>query len=51
MRRQFFDFYSDTAWGRPESYDLMLSSSKFGIDGCVKAIMEVLKEMEAARNE
>lgn len=51
MRRQFFDFYSDTAWGRPESYDLMLSSSKFGIDGCVKAIIGVLKEMEAARNE
>lgn len=44
MRKQFFSFYSDTVWGQPESYDMMLSSSKFGIDGCVKLIMENLKE-------
>lgn len=51
MRRQFFDFYSDTAWGRPESYDLMLSSSRFGTDGCVKMIVDCVKEMEEAENE
>lgn len=44
MRKQFFSFYSDTVWGQPESYDMMLSSSKLGIDGCVKLIMENLKE-------
>jgi len=51
MRRQFFDFYSDTAWGHPESYDLMLSSSKFGTDGCVKMIIDSIKEMEEFKNE
>lgn len=34
MRRQYFDFYSDSAWGAPESYSLMLSSSIYGINGC-----------------
>ena len=51
MRRQFFDFYSDTAWGHPASYDMMLSSSSFGIDGCVKLIMETLEKTEAPKHE
>lgn len=51
MRRQFFDFYSDTAWGQSESYDMMLSSSRFGIDGCVNLIVNYLKEKEALGNE
>lgn len=51
MRRQFFDFYSDTAWGHPESYDAMLSSSRFGTDGCVALIMDSLKEMEDLHHE
>lgn len=51
MRRQFFDFYSDTAWGQSESYDMMLSSSRFGIDGCVNLIVNCLKEKEAPGNE
>ncbi len=46
MRKQFFDFYSDTQWGLPESYDIMLSSSTFGIDGCVRAIVNCLGEKE-----
>ena len=44
MRKQFFGFYADTAWGHPESYDMMLSSSKFGIDGCVSILANSLKE-------
>ena len=51
MRKQFFDFYSDTAWGQSESYDMMLSSSRFGIDGCVNLIVNYLKEKEAPGNE
>lgn len=38
MRRQYFDFYSDTKWGKPESYDLMLSTSALGVNGCVELI-------------
>lgn len=51
MRKQFFDFYSDTAWGQPESYDIMLSSSRFGIDGCVSLIIDCLKEKEMPEHE
>ena len=46
-----FDFYSNTEWGQPESYDMMLSSSRFGIDGCVSLIIDCLKEKEASGNE
>ena len=38
MRREHFEFYSETEWGKPESYDLMLSSGRLGIDGAVGII-------------
>ena len=47
MRKQFFDFYSDTSWGHADSYDLLLSSSRFGTDGCVNMIVNSIKELEA----
>lgn len=46
MRRQYFDFYCDTKWGSKESYDLMLSSTHFGIDGCVDILENSIKNME-----
>lgn len=45
LRRQYFDFYSDTQWGIRESYDLMLSSSKYGIDGCVEIIADSIRNI------
>lgn len=51
MRRQFFDFYSDSTWGQPESYDMMLSSSRFGIDGCVRLIIDTFKDKGASDHE
>lgn len=47
LRRQYFDFYSDTGWGKPGSYDLMLSSSALGIEGCVELIKESLSYRKA----
>lgn len=41
--RRYFDFYADTQWGEPESYDLMLSSSAYGVDGCVDLLAESMK--------
>ena len=38
MRKQFFDFYSDTPWGEPASYDLMISSSRYGMNGAARLI-------------
>ena len=48
MRKHHFDFYSDTLWGEPESYDLMLSSSEYGIDGAASVIASA---QEAMRHE
>ena len=42
MRRHYFEFYSLTRWGRPESYDLMLSTSRLGIQGCADTILYLL---------
>ncbi len=38
MRKEYFDFYSDTPWGEHASYDLMISSSRYGIDGTADVI-------------
>lgn len=46
MRRQYFDFYCDTKWGSKESYDIMLSSTHFGIDGCVDILEQSVKNSE-----
>ncbi len=51
MRKQFFDFYSDTSWGHPESYDMMISSSRFDIDACVNLIINSIHEMEETKDE
>ena len=50
MRRQYYDFYSETLWGQPESYDLMISSSKYGIDGCVETILQSVSSWEAMKS-
>lgn len=50
MRKKYFDFYSDTPWGDFSSYDLMISSSRYGIDGCVEIIQNVLKDENSAES-
>ena len=42
MRKRYFDFYSDTPWGEPASYDLMVSSSRYGIDGTADVIAKAV---------
>ena len=44
MRKKYFDFYSDTPWGSPESYDLMISSSRYGIDGTADVIAKAVTD-------
>lgn len=46
LRRQYFDFYAGTAWGTPESYDLMISTSCCRIDGAVQIIEKALRTGE-----
>ena len=42
MRKRYFDFYSDTPWGEPASYDVMVSSSRYGIDGTADVIAKAV---------
>lgn len=46
MRRQYFNTYSASGWGKPESYDLLLSSSRFGVEKCVDLIASALTMMK-----
>lgn len=34
-RSSYHDYYSDTKWGIASTYDIVLNSSRFGIDKCV----------------
>ncbi len=47
LRKQYFDFYANTRWGHPESYDLMLDSDAHGVDGCAELILAGWKQWEA----
>ena len=52
MRRHYFNFYSMTEWGKPESYDAMLCTSALGIEGCADMIVAMLKKkLEAKTHE
>ena len=51
MRKHFYEFYSETEWGQSESYDMMLSSSKLGFDGCVDVVIDGLRGMWEMENE
>ena len=46
MRRRYFDAYSTAGWGNPESYDLLLSSKRFGIEQCTDIIISALSLMK-----
>lgn len=48
QRRRYYEYYTDKKWGARYSYDLMINTSKAGIDGSVKIIKTYLEE---CRNE
>lgn len=38
-RANYYNFYTNRNWGRPESYHLCLDSEKFGEQGCIDIIL------------
>ena len=44
MRKKFFDFNADTSWGEPASYDLMISSSRYGMEGTADLIVKAVAD-------
>ena len=49
-RASYYNYYTNKKWGDAESYDICINSSKFGVDGCVKAIKDFL-ELKASLEE
>ena len=42
-RSSFYKYYSDQVWGDAQNYDLCINSSKLGVDGTVKVILDYIK--------
>ena len=42
QRASYYNYYSNKKWGSADSYNLCLDSSKLGIDGTAKAIIEAI---------
>ena len=49
QRQSYYNYYSSKKWGRADSYDLCINSSKFGIDGSVDLIIKTIENFENHR--
>lgn len=43
-RANYYNYYTDRKWGNAENYDIVLNSSKFGVDGCVKLLKHIIEQ-------
>ena len=39
-RSSYYNYYTSQKWGRSENYDLMIDTTKIGVDGAVRLIEE-----------
>lgn len=46
QRQSYYNYYSSKKWGRADTYDLCLNSSKFGIKGTKDLIIQAIKDFE-----
>lgn len=51
QRQSYYNYYSTKKWGRAESYDLCINSSKLGIEGTVKFISQYVEDYEKYNNK
>ncbi|MGI6070603.1 MAG: AAA family ATPase [Blautia sp.] len=45
-RSSYYNYYTNKKWGEASGYDLCVDSSRFGIEGTVKVIMEAIRIFE-----
>ena len=50
QRQSYYNYYSSKKWGRSDSYDLCINSSKLGIEGSVKLIKQFVEDFELYNN-
>ena len=51
QRQSYYNYYSSKKWGRAESYDLCIDSSKLGVDGTVKLITQYIEDVEKYKDK
>ena len=42
-RANYYNYYTSQKWGKTENYDLMIDTTKIGVEGAVKLIEEYIK--------
>ncbi|MBQ8063282.1 MAG: cytidylate kinase-like family protein [Clostridia bacterium] len=46
FRKKFHETHTKTSWQKMDSYDLIINTSKTGVDGAVKVIRDYLEQIE-----
>ena len=46
QRQSYYNYYSSKKWGRADSYDLCINSSKLGIDGTINLVIQAIEDFE-----
>ena len=46
QRQSYYNYYSSKKWGRADSYDFCINSSKLGVDGTVNLIVQYVEDFE-----
>lgn len=49
QRQSYYNYYSSKKWGRADSYDLCLNSSKYRIEGSIQLIIQAVANFESNR--
>lgn len=44
-RARFYEYYTDRKWGALSNYDMMINTSRMGIDQCVRFLRDAAREM------
>jgi cytidylate kinase len=48
-RSSYYNYYTNKKWGAAGGYNLCIDSSKFGIDGTIKTIIEAIKIFDESK--
>ena len=46
-RANYYNYYTSLKWGKSENYNLMIDTTKIGVDGAVKIITEYIKMLKS----
>ena len=50
-RSSYYNYYTNKKWGAASSYNLCVDSSKLGIDGAAKAIIQAIEIFDSIKNK